>query len=191
MKWMMPENTQWAKEQNAHEPTRSYGQEIYDLTKDFINDYDKPVRALEIGAAWGVSAVAFAMAGVEHLISVDVNPKVMAIPEMEEDGFVHMWEFCDQSSDDFFEGNSEMFDLIYVDGSHKFPQCERDLFSAWDFLKPGGLLVADDFTHKSNQGVDPDGTVEYGVSYAVCRLLKEKHIKQIDTTTRLFMAKKI
>lgn len=183
MKWMMPEKTEWAKECNTHEPTRSYGQEIYELTKK--HGYK---NALEIGCAWGVSTLAILQGGNGMVLSVDVNPQTHANEEVEVNGFRERWSFHHSDSTDFFKQNELTFDYIYVDGSHKYPKCQDDLFMAWECLQTGGILIADDFTHPKNQVVDKDGeTVEYGVSFAVCNLIKEKRITRIDSTTRLLI----
>jgi predicted O-methyltransferase YrrM len=93
-------------------------------------------------------------------------------------------------SEQFWRDIKGEYDLVYIDGSHKYPTCQEDIFEGWERLKDGGIFIVDDFTHPKNQSVDPDSTVEYGVSYAVCNLIKEKRIKRIDSTTRLFVAYK-
>lgn len=184
MSWKMPENTEWAKEMNAHEPTRSYGQEIYEVVKANKPDYK---QALEIGAAWGTSAAAILMAGTGHLTSVDKDETAKAPIEVAADGWLDRFEFINQPSDDFFASNTKTYDIIYVDGSHLYQNAKPDFFNAWEALKSGGLFICDDFTHPANNTVDDNGKfAEYGVSLALCELLKEKHITQIGTTTRLF-----
>lgn len=184
-KWQMPEITEWAKEMNAHKPTLEYGREIYEVVK--AQGYK---NALEIGCEWGVSTLAILMAGAGNLTSVDVSPVTHAPEEVEVNNFKERWAFVNQDSHDYWKSNNEKFDLIYVDGSHKWPQCYEDMMEAWERLSEGGLLICDDFTHKCNMAIDTDGTVEYGVSFAVCNLICEKRIKKIDATTRLFMAYK-
>jgi len=70
MKWKLPEKTDWIKKQNQHEPTRSYAEEIYKIVQKFPYEY-----ALEIGSAWGVSALAILTAGDGHLLSIDPDFK--------------------------------------------------------------------------------------------------------------------
>lgn len=195
-RWIMPENTDWAIEQNKHEPTRSYGEEIFNVVKDifYLNGTKgtEDINVLEIGCAWGVSTLAILMANPKiRLTSVDSNPKTHANQEVEENHFRHRWNFIHANSEDFWRMNGNKFDLVYIDGSHKYPVCQTDIFEGWEALEPGGILIADDFTHPKNQVVDKDGTtVEYGVSFAVCNLIKEKKITRIDSTTRLFIAYK-
>jgi len=41
--------------------------------------------------------------------------------------------------------NSQKFDFIYVDGSHEFNDVLNDIFSSFQVLKIGGILVMDDY----------------------------------------------
>jgi predicted O-methyltransferase YrrM/tetratricopeptide (TPR) repeat protein len=43
------------------------------------------------------------------------------------------------------KGGKEMFDFIYVDGSHKCLDCYSDLILSWELLNPGGILAIDDY----------------------------------------------
>ena len=69
--------------------------------------------------------------------------------------FEHMneVELCRETSDSFFErylaskghGNFEMLDWIYIDGNHSYEQCIKDLKNALNIVKPGGLIIGDDY----------------------------------------------
>ena len=48
-------------------------------------------------------------------------------------------------SNDFFDKNSEFFDLIYIDGDHVFDQVKLDIYNSWKILKSGGYLILDDY----------------------------------------------
>jgi predicted O-methyltransferase YrrM len=54
------------------------------------------------------------------------------------------------TSDQYFQKSdaSEMFDLIYVDGSHAAKDVERDAENSIRALKSGGLLIFDDYQFK-------------------------------------------
>tara|TARA_B100001248_G_scaffold9854_1_gene6508 strand:+ start:18464 stop:19087 length:624 start_codon:yes stop_codon:yes gene_type:complete len=62
-------------------------------------------------------------------------------------------ELCRETSDNFFEkylaskghGNFEMLDWIYIDGDHSYEQCKKDLNNALQIVKPGGLIIGDDY----------------------------------------------
>lgn len=185
--YKMPEKTDWAKVQNAHQETLEYGNEIYQIVKKLHPTYKE---ALEIGCAWGVSTLAILSAGKGYLTSVDSNLKNHAHEEVEMNGFRERWTFEHMDSHDFWKGNELTYDIAYIDGSHKYPQCYEDLLAGWDSLNENGILIADDYTHKKNLEVEADGTVEYGVSYSICKLMQERPITRIATTKHLWIAYK-
>jgi predicted O-methyltransferase YrrM len=53
--------------------------------------------------------------------------------------------FLPKFSTDFFVPSFEAppFDLILVDGNHSYPNVMHDLFAAYEALRPGGVMVAD------------------------------------------------
>ena len=48
---------------------------------------------------------------------------------------------------------NEMFDFIYVDGSHKCLDCYSDILLSWDLLNVGGILVIDDVSYNKENGI--------------------------------------
>jgi len=186
--WRMPETTGWAKEQNLHEATLEYGNELYEIVKE--HGFHKGDLAIEIGCAWGVSALAILMAGKGDLLSVDSNEGNHAIEEVQLNGYGHRWQFHHCKSEDYWRQNELQFDIVYIDGSHKYPTCEDDLQQGFHFLKPGGILIADDYRHPKNQETELDGSVEYGVSYGVCNFLFDNQVTKIATTSHFLVAYK-
>lgn len=61
-----------------------------------------------------------------------------------------------QTSDDFFETNKKKYDLIYVDGDHRYSQQIRDYTNAMGCLKENGILAGHDWTWESTQKVLAD-----------------------------------
>jgi len=61
------------------------------------------------------------------------------------------------------------FDWIYIDGDHSYEGVARDIHVARTKVKPGGLLIFDDFAVWS-----AGECIDYGVPYAVCEL-SEQH----------------
>lgn len=51
-------------------------------------------------------------------------------------------------------GNQEIFDFIYIDGSHKAKDVMTDAVLAWRLLKVGGILVFDDYEWVNPKGGD-------------------------------------
>lgn len=47
-------------------------------------------------------------------------------------------------SDDFFAKNTQIFDIIFVDGLHEFKQVERDINNSLKFLNEDGFIVCHD-----------------------------------------------
>lgn len=43
------------------------------------------------------------------------------------------------------DGGKESYDVIFIDGSHLAPDVMTDAVLAWSLLKPGGILIFDDF----------------------------------------------
>lgn len=182
MKWQLPEKTDYMREQNLHEPTRSYGQEIFEVASQREHS-----NMLEIGSAWGVSALALLMAAPKaHLTAVDPDLTNHAISEIPANGLDNRFTFHLQRSDEFWPVNQKKFDLIYIDGSHLYEDFRNDIFEAWKILEPNGVVICDDICHKANRGVDTNGKYsEYGISLGAWEFVKEHNITKIHTTTRL------
>jgi len=49
------------------------------------------------------------------------------------------------NSDDFFKKNNELYDLIYIDGSHHYEQVIKDSINSDKFLRLNGFLLFDDY----------------------------------------------
>lgn len=49
-----------------------------------------------------------------------------------------------KTSDDFFKGNKEKFDIIFIDGLHHADQVEKDILNSLKVLKQGGTIVMHD-----------------------------------------------
>ncbi len=48
----------------------------------------------------------------------------------------------------------ESFDIIYIDGGHTADNVLADLVLSWDLLKPGGLVILDDYAWKNKEFPD-------------------------------------
>lgn len=53
--------------------------------------------------------------------------------------------FHNETSDDFFEKNKKMYNLIYIDGCHEPDYITRDLNNAFKVLEKGGIIWMDDY----------------------------------------------
>jgi hypothetical protein len=63
---------------------------------------------------------------------------------------------------------SDYFDWIYIDGDHSYEGVNRDIEVARTRVKPGGLLIFNDFTIWSLAEC-----CDYGVPYAVCEFVEQ------------------
>lgn len=171
MSWQIPVKTEHMAKEFNHKPSMEYAKNIHKVASR-LKDFD----ALEIGGAWGFSTLAILEAGAKSLLTVDPNVLIEAPNEAKVNGYTnHVWSCV--RSDKFWDENTGMFDLIYVDGSHLYRDVIVDLYKAWTFLKPGGLLMADDWDHVKNI-VAENETSEYGVSLACWQFWRD-HIKSI------------
>lgn len=171
MSWALPIKTEWMQSQYDHLPSRLYAEDIYKVASRL-----KDFKALEVGAAWGLSTLAILEAGAKYLMSVDPNGLIQAPSEVEANGYKDRWAWNCVRSDKYWSENDEKFDLIYIDGSHLYRDVKPDLYEAWQRLNPGGLLLADDWDHKKN--IEADGNeAEYGVSLACWEFWRDNPCK--------------
>lgn len=61
-----------------------------------------------------------------------------------------------QTSDEFFEKNTETYDFVYIDGDHTAEQTYKDGINGWKYLKHDGILAFDDYTWSEGKGEDFD-----------------------------------
>ena len=78
-------------------------------------------------------------------------------------------------------------DFIYIDGSHVAKDVMSDIVLAWELLKPGGILIADDYLwdHYKEPRLTPkpalDGFLEsYKGSYEILLKGYQVHLKKIN-----------
>jgi glycosyltransferase involved in cell wall biosynthesis len=76
-----------------------------------------------------------------------------------------------KSSEKLFE-IQELFDFIYVDGSHKCLDVYLDGTLSWQLLKPGGVLVFDDYLfNKGNTLESPYEAINHFIENNKCKVL--------------------
>lgn len=49
------------------------------------------------------------------------------------------------NSENFFKNNNKIFNLIYIDGSHRYEDVKKDFSSSYKILKKDGIIILDDF----------------------------------------------
>lgn len=53
--------------------------------------------------------------------------------------------FFKQTSDKFFKRNKNIYNLIYIDGSHEYFQVKKDFKNSFNSLEKNGYIICDDF----------------------------------------------
>ena len=97
---------------------------------DIINRLVKEMgyqRYLEVGVADGAS---WRRVEVDKKVGVDPTTKISGIIKA--------------GSDEFFAHNTHNFDLVFVDGDHRWPQTLRDVLNALKVLEPQGTILMHD-----------------------------------------------
>ena len=90
-------------------------------------------------------------------------------------------EICRVTSDVWFEefmaakghGNNEMLDWIYIDGDHSYEGCLRDLENALQVVRPGGLILGDDYGWPNSKWSKP------GVTKAVNEFINKNNLTKM------------
>jgi len=78
------------------------------------------------------------------------------------------------------------YDIIYIDGSHLARNVLADAVLSWPLLKPGGLLIFDDFLWKLNEypfELRPRAAIEFFIS------LYQSHLEVIHTSWQMIVRK--
>jgi len=63
-----------------------------------------------------------------------------------------------QTSDDFFKTNTDLFDLILIDGYHEAEQVYRDLINSLEALTPNGVIFMHDVCPPESKTLSPDAS---------------------------------
>lgn len=97
---------------------------------EIINKIIKKVNAkhyLEIGISNGDN---FNKIICENKVGVDPDPSVKCTHNI--------------TSDEFFENNSQIFDVIFIDGLHRADQVEKDILNSLSCLSSNGYIICHD-----------------------------------------------
>jgi predicted O-methyltransferase YrrM len=163
----------------------------------FVRDACRTERAesvLEIGMAWGISALHIQEAllnngGGAHT-HVVVDPKQTSVYQrvgnqmLRDAGVESLVEFHQEYSELLLPrlvSEGRVFDLVFIDGSHRFEHVFVDLFYANQLLKPGGLVLFDDVFAEAVNLVCRFAKTNYGY-VAVAQLPAEAPAFDDDST---------
>ena len=74
----------------------------------------------------------------DTFVRVQAERKVSVDPDIHTNATHHM------TSDEYFAGTDEKFDIIFIDGLHLCEQAYRDIMNGLAHLNPGGVIVMHD-----------------------------------------------
>ena len=119
---------------------------LNDLCKKYVT---KSTNILELGCHNCVSTRLFChysdnVTAVDNYQSPYVNSTIK-----EHIGF----NFVKSKFQDFFNKCDKRFDLIYIDGDHKYNSVKNDIISSLKIIKPGGILSGHDYYTSTNSDV--------------------------------------
>lgn len=140
----------------------SWPDKCWDQFDDILCEYiGRPVRALEIGSFEGKGAIGLAtlLGSQAHIVCVDPyteyegNDLAGKIGEAEKrfranvaaSNVGHRIEHHKCTAGAYFFVDFESFDVVYVDGDHRAHAVIADAIRADELLKPGGMLIFDDY----------------------------------------------
>jgi hypothetical protein len=146
-----------------------------DIFIDMINQFNtnntnNSPRVLEIGTYTGMSLIELLKripgsigTVIDPWVKYDENGLLQKMGDLKvEESFYHNVEVAKltervkvrkgESSNILIEmiKNGEMFDFIYVDGSHLMLDCHVDLILSFQVLEKGGMMVIDDYLYNIN-----------------------------------------
>lgn len=165
----------WRDEMN-HKGTSDYYQSLKKIVGQYVGFNKKDLQVLELGTGWGISGHMFLeFPEIKHLVSVDkaVTDKAKGLI-----GLCNRNQdvtFSELGSDGYFASieKKPQFDIIFVDGDHRYFQDKVDEENAWAVLNNGGLMMKHDVMHDGNF---KDGS-DYGGLKASIEFLRNHEVK--------------
>jgi predicted O-methyltransferase YrrM len=114
----------------------------------------KPDSILEIGVRLGFSMISMYRGHPEVSVLAGIDNQTYdgeSVKKAEENiravGFAKTFELYGASSHGFSMGDAlrgRLFDIVHVDGDHSALGAFQDFLEYWNFVRPGGVMVADD-----------------------------------------------
>ncbi len=146
-------------------------QEVVDIVTKLLKDVDVK-RIVEIGTGWGESAAFFSELKPHATIYTIDAYGLYGDGRIYKD-FTHekVKEVVQNLSRNCIQilGNSQTIhwelpiDVLFIDGDHTFDGCYRDFSNFFPFVKPGGIIIFDDYNQPNNK----DNGVRAAVSHAL------------------------
>jgi len=133
-----------------------------EIVSSLLSKFDQP-RYLEIGVG-----------DIQNFGAVVAHKKVGVFPRLPEkfnevERRAESETVFSDSSDHFFSqtSQSDVFDVIFIDGHHTFDQSLRDTLNATEHLSQNGVIVVDDVVPSSYYAAIPDLAISRAVRNAL------------------------
>lgn len=165
-----------------------------------IKKINKDFKYLEIGVFEGNSFL-FVTKELRPIISYAVDPWIDSNDEIAQNmklieknfennlsGVNSKFKKIKKTSDEFFLDNNELFDVIYIDGSHNYSNVFSDANNSWKILNKNGILIFDDYFYHYPE--NPKGYVGYAINNFLNTIKKEYKILLV-TKNQIFIKKNI
>ncbi len=118
------------------------------------------LKTLEIGLGWGKSSSAFLAGGSSHHTAIEISKEERSISgeknarkfETANNKLNIMWESSDIALPKILE-KEEIFDMIFIDGGHRFGEVFVDFYYTQKLIKAGGHILLDDVWMPSVQAL--------------------------------------
>lgn len=124
---------------------------------DELRRLAKDADVLEVGSAYGYSAIVMALAGARSVIAVDPHVWLDSWPAMvanvEAYGVVDQVTIMRGGSRDVLPTFGQAFDLVWIDGDHEQAAVEFDVAWGLRLLRPAGTLACHDYGEDTCPGV--------------------------------------
>lgn len=146
----------WVQKRGYHFTTEWFDSEKITTWSKLLKPYQKKkyVTYLEIGV-WEGRSLLWMM---DHILT-DPTSRTVAVdmfsPQIEQtfrqnlakSGHAHRVQLIRERSETALRRMTpNSFDIIYIDGAHDVKTVLIDAINAWELLKPGGILIFDDYT---------------------------------------------
>lgn len=147
----------WRDLAPGHGPTISTSLTVAET--DELRRLAKDADVLEIGSAFGYSAIAMALAGA-RVIAVDPHQQLDSYGQMVANlGFYGVSHAVDIRRRDsrailpYLHDHGHLFDLVWIDGDHMADMVTHDVTWARKLLRPTGTLACHDYDEDTCPGV--------------------------------------
>lgn len=98
---------------------------------EFWNNHDDEKRYKSLRLANGYPQVYYQF--LRNVIDSKHEHRITPFPQTSENAYT------------FLKGHGVKADLIYIDGAHEFNAVYRDIERYWELLRPGGIMIGDDY----------------------------------------------